>query len=439
MPTLTAQLASRGTDPIVQKVAHSISIAEAMNEPLWIGDKNHRTLYVNPVYEKVSGYSLQECLGKPSDFCFDEESKRRIAQHHLLRKKNMASQYEATMISKTGDRIPLLISGAPTSEGGTIGIFINLTKVKEMARQEKVGKLILQHSSEAIVVLDKDRKVKIWSKGAEKIFGWREEEILNKSIDAVIPRNLARPNKRFIDEVEEKIHIKNIETKRLAKSGVLLDVSVSVTKVVDDGGHFIGYLVIYNDITQQKKVNSELQKRFETIQDAYKELGLKRRQFDYMNAIVESASSMDSLATLENLIVSAICLLTKCDAAVLRNFQEKNKVLKLKACFGVDQKWWTKSQIGFENSIAEEAYKNKRAIIIDDIDSYPKHQGIRLLKSHKFKTLILLPLLIGKKFLGSISLYTSDPAKFRMIETDFLENMGKQCALALFAKMNTKA
>ena len=53
-----------------------------------------------------------------------------------------------------------------------------------------------------------------------------------------------------------------------------------------------------------------------------------------------------------------------------------------------------------------------------------------------FKSLVLLPLFIQNKLIGTLSLYTTDAAKFRMIETSFLENMSKQCSIALFTKQN---
>lgn len=419
---------------IIEQVSHSIGIAQAMNECLWLGDKNHKTIYVNPVYEKTTGYSLRECIGQPSDFCFDKESKKTIAEHHKLRKGGESSQYEATIISKSGNKVPVLVSGAPTATGGTIGIFINLTKIKELGKQEKIAKQIMQNSEEAFVILGKDRKIQLWNTGARKIFGFKEEEALGEIVDLLIPKEERILNRSLIKEVEDKGYIKNVETRRQRKDGELIDVSISVSKVIDDNKKFIGYLVIYRDITQQKRNNNELQKRFEAIQDAYKELGLQKRQLDYVYEIVNAATSDDSLENLENLIVSAMCMLTKCDGVVLRKYEEKRGILRLKSGFGINKKWWDKSQIKYENSIAEDSFKNNRALIIDDIDSYQKHQGIPLLRSHKFKTLILLPLQINKKLLGTISLYATDPAKFRFIETDFLENIGKQCSLALFTK-----
>lgn len=424
---------------ILEKVIDSINIAKAMNEPLWLGDKNHKTIYVNPVYEALSGYSLKECIGKPADFCFDEKSKRIIAEHHGLRKKGVSSQYEATILSKTGKRIPVLVSGAPTETGGTIGIFINLTLIKKLKEQQQMAEQIIRNSTDAIVILDEYHKIKMWNTGATKIFGYKESEVLDKHITSLlIPPDLKEENKSLVEEVEEKKFIKNFETKRKTKTGDKRDVSLSITKVTDRHGSFIGYLVTYHDITHRKRVNTELQKRFEAIQDAFKELGIQRRQSDYMYEIVEMAISKDGLENIGKLIVSAACMLTKCDGAVLRIFDKKRKILQLYAHLGVSPQWLDKSKITFENSLAEDAYKTGRPIIIQNIDSTTKHRGIKLVKEHGFKALILIPFIIENELIGTLSMYAKDAGKFRLIETDFLERFGQQCSLALAIKIAKK-
>ena len=421
---------------ILKTVAHSISIARAMGEPLWLGDRNHKTIYVNSVYENLSGYSLEECIGKPADFCFDKESKKRIAEHHKLRTKGKSSQYEAIIVSKTGEKVPILVSGAPTSSGGTIGIFKNLTKIKKLSRQDKVAQQIIRNSKEAIVILNKNRRITLWNSGAERMFGYKEDDVINKSIGLLIPKEEKETNKEFIKDVEQKGHVQDFEARRLMKNNETIDVSVSLTKVTDEQKNFIGYLLIYRDISLEKRVNSELQKRFTAIQDAYKELGLQRRQLDYINEIIDVTVSEESIEILEKLIVSSICLLTKCDGTILRTYDKTKDTLKLKACFGVNKKWWDKNQIYLKNSLAEEAFQSKRALIIEDIDTCSKHKGVRLLKSHKFKSLVLVPLFIQNKLIGTISLYASSTSKFRLIETDFLESIGKQFSIALYTKQN---
>lgn len=419
----------------IEQLVLSSNIAKNMNECLWVGDRNHRTIYVNPVFEKLSGYSLKEAIGKDCTFFFDKKGQDTIKKHHNIRKVGQSSQYEANLVSRNGKKSPLLISGAPTKEGGTIGIFTNLSKLKKLRQQEQIADHIVKNSAEAIVVLDKKRKIKLWNNGATKIFGYKEVEVLNKNIDIVIPEGQSDRNKNLLEEVEKKMHIRNIETKRKTKNNSLIDVSLSITKVTDKKDHFIGFLVIYHDITHEKRTNTELQKRFEAIQDAYKELGLQKRQADYMQEIIDLAVSETSIESLEKLIVSACCMLTKCDGVVLRLFDNKRKALKLKASIGVNPQWIAKSLITLENSLAEEAFLKKRAVIIHNVGSSQKHQGLKLIKSHGYKTLILLPLIVEKLFVGTLSLYTNDPAKFRFIEKDFLEKFAKQCSLAIYTKI----
>jgi|GEM_PF-1315511 len=421
---------------VLYRYRHSLNLPNAANHAFWIGDKDHKTIYVNDQYRKLTEYSLEECIGQPADFCFTEESKRIIASHHKLRKIGASSQYEADYITKSGKIIPMFVIGAPTETGGTYGIHIDMRENKKNDSQKKIAEQIMKNSIEAIIILDKNHRITMWNNGAENMFGYKESDVLNKDVSSLlIPSELQEENRQIVEEVEEKNVLRNYETKRKNISGDKIDVSVSVTKVMSKRNKFIGYLVTYRDITQQKKVGNELQKRFETIQDAYKELGLQRRHLDYLYEIVDATINQNSdLGSLENLIVSALCLLTKCDAAILRNYDEPKKVLKLASCFGVSPQWLNKHQIKFDNSLASEAFENKRPIIIDDIDTNPRHQGSSLLKMHRFKTMVLIPLSINKKLLGTISLYATDPAKFRLIETDFLEKIGKQCAISLFAK-----
>jgi len=427
-------------DKYLENIVKTINIAKAMNECLWVGDKDHKTIYVNPEFEKISEFSLEECIGRNCVSFFDEETKKTIENNHRLRTKGLSSQYEGTLLSKSGKRISLLISGAPLDTGGTIGVFTNLTVLKDLTKKDAMSQQNIKNSAEAIVILNKTEKVQLWNAGAEKMFGYTEAEIINKPVAIIVPPTLKSASEEIIKDVNSKKFIKNIETQRQTKTGELLDVSISITKVVDKNNKFIGYLVIYRDVSHQKKVNIELQKRFETIQDAYKELGIQKRQMDYVYEITNAAtSSSTSISSLSNLIISAMAILTKSDGVVLRLYDPIFDSLKLASCLGVSQKWLSKNKIQLKGSLADDAIKNKRPLLIDNVQSSFKHKGIKLVKAHKFSTLILIPLILPNKIIGTISLYSIDPAKFRFIETDFLENFSKQCSLALHIKTLEKS
>ena len=426
-------------EKILKQVIHSLGIAEAMGEPLWLGDKNHKTIYVNPVYEKLSGYTLKECIGESSDFCFDKESKKTIAEHHRLRKKGETTKYEAIMVSKSGKKIPILVSGAPTNTGGSIGIFIDLTDQKKLAADREIAEQIIKNSAEAIVVLDQKKRIKLWNSGAEGLFGFKENEVINKKINPLlVPPEKLDENEEIIKDLNRKGFIKGHTTQRMTKRGKPLEVSLSATKVTDKNKEFIGYLAFYKDITSKKNLSNQLQKRFEAIQDAYKELGFQKRQNDYIFEITEAAAGKSSMQSLGQLMLSAATMLTKCDGATLRIYDNKTGSIKLSSCIGVESNWKGRSRMAYENSLAEEAFKNKRPLLVHDLESAPKHRGLKIAKEHGFKSCIALPLMINEKFIGVINLYSTDPGKFRLIETDFLERFTSQCSLAVFTKLQVK-
>ena len=257
MPTSITQNTASLNKETLEEIVKSTNIAKTMNECLWVGDRQHKTIYINPVFEKISGYTLEEALGKDCTFFFDEEGKKEIEKHHRLRRLGKASQYEANILSKNGKKVPLLISGSTTKAGGTLGIFTNLSKLKKLANQEKVATQIVKNSAEAIVTLDKNRHITMWNNGAKRTFGYKEKEVLNKSIEIIIPESEMEENKKIRATVQEKKFIKNFETSRYTKNGDLIDVSLSVTKVTDEKNSLIGYLLIYRDITERKRFNTE--------------------------------------------------------------------------------------------------------------------------------------------------------------------------------------
>lgn len=415
-------------------------LVEHMNEGLWVGDKDHNTTYVNPRFAEMAGLTKEECLRRDCYGFYDEESVDKIHEQHKVRLKGTSTQYELTMVTKKGDKIPLLCSGTPIP-GGTVGIFTDLSIIKEKEKQitelsksERLLAHISDNSIDAITSLDINLVIKSWNRGAIRMFGYEKDEIVGQNVKALFPQEKLKKGEleQVVKMTLEKGFLRNYETVRVKKDGKEVNVALSATKLTDEKDRFMGFGIIYRDITYQKKAEKELQARFESMQNAYMELGKQRRELDYLLETLNIAIGDDQFPNVENYLVNAAIMLTKADGATLRFFNEKDNTLILKSISGVQPEWWGKSRIQFPESIAETAYKNRQPVFINDIQNSTAYTSPKLAAEHNFVSALVIPLYVKTKYLGSLTLYSSNKNKLQLIDNSFITNFGKQASLALF-------
>jgi len=420
-------------------------LVEHMNEGIWVGDENHNTVYVNPKFTEMTGIPYEECLKKICWAFYDEESQKRIHEQHGVRKEGKASQYELTVVRPDGTTVPVLCSGAPIP-GGTVGIFTDLRALKEKENQlreitklEKMLANISDSSIDAIFSMDKNLILQTWNKGAVKMFGYSKEEAIGQNVKFLYPTDKLQQGELeyLVKTALEKGFVRNYETVRINKSGKEIDVSISVTKLTDDKEKFIGLGGIYRDITYQKKAEKELQLRFESMQNAYMELGRQRRELDYLLDTLNIAIGDEQFSNVENYIVNAAMMLTKANGATLRIYNEKDKNLYLKAASGVQPEWWGKAKSPFQGSLIEEAFINRMPLFIDDIQNNPRYSSPKLAAEHGFVSSLVIPLYVKGKILGGLSLYSSNKNKLHLLDNSFIANFGKQASLAIFTQLSS--
>ncbi|MFI5145304.1 MAG: nitrogen regulation protein NR(II) [Ignavibacteria bacterium] len=128
---------------------------------------------------------------------------------------------------------------------------------------EKFFSDIILNSIDAIVGFDTEMKIFLWNKGAENIYGYRKEEVLNKEMSFLIPEYLLRKGEKefLIYELEDKGFLANYETERITKDGKHINVSISRFPVFDEKQIMIGSVGIVRDITKVKQLEKELKEK----------------------------------------------------------------------------------------------------------------------------------------------------------------------------------
>jgi PAS domain S-box-containing protein len=126
---------------------------------------------------------------------------------------------------------------------------------------------VVRDSNDAITIQDFDGKITAWNHGAELMFGYSEQEALKMNIWQLAPQNKAAEQKDFNRRLFAGEKVTSFETQRLTKDGRLLDVWLTVTKLVDDAGEVIGIAATGRDITERHRAELELDRLFEVSPD----------------------------------------------------------------------------------------------------------------------------------------------------------------------------
>ncbi|MEJ5352368.1 MAG: ATP-binding protein [Melioribacteraceae bacterium] len=120
-------------------------------------------------------------------------------------------------------------------------------------------KNILHTSDSAIMMVDENERFIAWNKGAERIFGYTEQEIIGKPSSFLLPEGEKYQEElRQIQEEVKKGVTKILETERKTKDGRILSVKLSVSRLPGSKGDYSGRSIIIKDFTEFKKLQAQI-------------------------------------------------------------------------------------------------------------------------------------------------------------------------------------
>jgi PAS domain S-box-containing protein len=112
---------------------------------------------------------------------------------------------------------------------------------------------IVNSSNDAIIGRTVEGTINSWNAAAERLFGYREEEVLGMPPNPFIPEDRAEEVRESLAAGRQGRTIERYETVRTRKDGSTVDVSQTQSPVIDSDGRIMGYAILLQDITEQKR------------------------------------------------------------------------------------------------------------------------------------------------------------------------------------------
>jgi PAS domain S-box-containing protein len=153
---------------------------------------------------------------------------------------------------------------------GWVAVVLDLTDRKRAEEARFKHAAIVESYDDAIISKDLDAVITSWNIGAERIFGYKEEEVIGRPITILIPPELSDEENKILERLRAGGRIEHYETKRLTKTGKQVDVALIIGLNKDSTGKMVGFTKIAHDITQRKQaeqVVKESEARFRLVAD----------------------------------------------------------------------------------------------------------------------------------------------------------------------------
>ncbi len=235
-----------------------------------VWDRDTRVTDWNKEAEEVFGWSKEEIIGHNFfDFLIPAKDRPHVEEVvDTLLKGELSSHTVNDNLTKEGQIITCEWNNSPLhdDDGNVIGVIslaLDITerrKAEEALKEsEKRYRTVLEANPDPVIVYDIEGNVVYFNPVFEQVFGWTLEERINKKMDVFVPEDNWPETEMMINKVLAGERFSGIETRRYTKNGNMIPVSVSGSIYKDQGGKPFYTVVNLRDISEQKKLESQLQ------------------------------------------------------------------------------------------------------------------------------------------------------------------------------------
>jgi PAS domain S-box-containing protein len=236
----------------------------SIGDAVVVTDAAGAVTFLNPVAAALTGWGSDEAAGRPLTEVFQiiNERTRRPFENPVetvFREDRVVELANHTaLVGKNGREVPIEDSAAPIrGRSGTIRgavlVFRDVTEARRAAEARRYLAAIVESSDDAIVGQTLDGRIASWNRGAERLYGYTAAEVVGQPLAVLVPPDHADELPAITARVHRGEAVEHFETERVRKDGTRVDVSLTVSPVMDAEGEVVGASKIARDITARKE------------------------------------------------------------------------------------------------------------------------------------------------------------------------------------------
>ncbi|TKC09899.1 PAS domain S-box protein [Pedobacter polaris] len=308
---------------------------------------------------------------------------------------------------------------------GAYNTLVDITENKSGEEKHAILSAIVESSDDAILSKGLDGVIKSWNTGAQKIFGYTEQEMLGRHISTIIPPALISEEEVIISNIKAGKKVDHFQTIRMHKDGHEIDISLTVSPIKDAFGNITGASKVARDISEIKRAERM------TIEFA------KRQQL--LNSIGTAISEKLDVKEILQRVTDATTEITGAafGAFFYNTYDEKGDSLMLFTVSGAPHEAFEQFEMPTDTAIFHSTFSLERIVRLDDITKDPNYSknapyfGIPIEQLDVVSFLVVPVISSSGQVIGVLFFGHPKAGMFKIEHEEIMASVASQAAVAL--------
>jgi len=261
----------------------AITVA-SIGDAVIVTNADGNVTFLNSEAERLTKWKHSEAGGHPLPDVFHivNEKSRQPTENPVQKVfrtgKVTGLANHTVLIAKDGTETPIDDSAAPIRDPdgpifGAVLVFRDVTTQRKAQGASARLAAIVEHSGDAIFTKDLNGVVRTWNASAERLFGYRPDEIIGRPVTVLFPPDRLSEEDQILDRLRQGQPVERLETVRVAKDGRRIPVVISISPLRDADGDVIGASKIIHDITDLVAARDALAREKELLATTLASIG----------------------------------------------------------------------------------------------------------------------------------------------------------------------
>ena len=134
--------------------------------------------------------------------------------------------------------------------------------------QIKYHARLLRYINDAVIATDDQFRIRAWNRAAERIYGWKADEVMMRSVDEVLKAGLSREQQAEAQALLREKSSFRSERLHSKKNGQAVYVEENTIALTDEQGKITGYVSVNRDITERMHAEAQLREKEQLLSES---------------------------------------------------------------------------------------------------------------------------------------------------------------------------